>query len=118
MPRLIVPPDDIAVPSKATLDKYGLSEQQWLKILKDQGWVCPICKKKPNPNPKTGKVRFVTDHFHIRGFKKMSADKKRLYVRGITDWFCNHSYLGRGITLFIARNVVAYLEAFEARKPK
>ena len=48
----------------------------------------------------------------------MSAEQKAANVRGITDWFCNHSYLGRGITLTIAKNVVAYLEAFEARKPK
>src|SRR4030067_3589897 len=98
---MITAPDWLAVPSKATLDKYGLDEQQWLQILKDQGWVCPICLKRPNPNKKTGKVRFVTDPYHAKGFKKMSAEQKAANVRGITDWFCTHSYLGRGITLTI-----------------
>lgn len=109
---LIVPPEGILVPTKATLTKYGLDEQQWLTILRDQGWVCPICHKVPS----TG--RFVVDHFHVRGYKKLPADQKRLYVRGITCWWDNHAFIGRGITLEIAKNVVKYLAAFEKRRPK
>lgn len=102
---------NVVVPTAATLKKYGLDEQQWLTILKAEGWVCPICKKLPS----TG--RFVVDHDHVKGFVKMPPDQKRLYVRGVTDWFCNHSYLGRAITVEKSRNVTAYLEAYEARKP-
>ncbi len=101
----------ISPPTKATLRKYGLSEEDWRRILDEQGGVCPICEKVPS----TG--RFVIDHFHARGFKKMSPEEKRACVRGLTCWFDNHSFLGRGITVAKARNVVAYLERFEARRP-
>ena len=100
----------IIVPSDKTLKKYGLNKKQWLEILHSQGDVCPICKNFP----KTGK--FVTDHFHAQGFSKMSDEKKRKYIRGITCWFCNHYYLGRGINVEKAENVVQYLKDFEKRK--
>jgi hypothetical protein len=103
---------NVQIPTEQTVKKYGLDEQGWLRILRDQGWVCPICKKPSS----TG--RYVVDHDHVRGFKKMAADEKRLYIRGITCWFCNHSYLGRGITVEKAKNVVAYLVAYAERKPK
>jgi hypothetical protein len=101
----------IAPPSSATLKKYGLAPEEWLKILESQGWVCAICKKAPS----TG--RFVTDHFHARNYKKMPPEQKKLWVRGVLCWFCNESYVGRAITVEKAHNVVTYLEAFEARRP-
>ena|SRR3990172_8096558 len=103
---------NIIVPTEPTLKKYGLDDQLWLAILRDQGWVCPICKKEST----TG--RFVVDHDHVKGFRKMAAEQKRLYIRGICCWFCNHAYLGRGITVEKAQNVVEYLVAYLARKPK
>ena len=102
----------VQITSKASLDKYGLDEQMWLTMLRDQGWKCLICDKPSS----TG--AYVVDHEHIRGYKKLPPEQKRLYVRGICCWFCNHSYLGRGITLEKARNMVAYLEAYAARRPK
>lgn len=53
----------------------------------------------------------MTDHKHVKGWKAMPPEKRKLYVRGILCWFCNHSYLGRSMTLERARNVVKYLEA-------
>lgn len=102
---------NVQVPSEPTLKKYGLDEQMWLAILQAQGWVCPICEKPSS----TG--RYVVDHFHAPKYKELSPEDKRSLIRGITCWFCNHSYLGRGITVEKARNVLAYLEDFEARKP-
>jgi hypothetical protein len=101
----------IQVPTKATLKKYGLDAEAWLKILESQNWVCAICHQVP----KTGQFR--TDHFHVKGWKKMKPEKRKLYVRGLTCWWCNKTYLGRGITIEKATNVLHYLWAFEARAP-
>lgn len=99
----------IKVPSRATLKKYGLDAESWLIILEAQGYACAICRKAP----KTG--RFVTDHHHAKGWKKMKPAKRRLYVRGLTCWWCNKTYLGRSITEAKATQVLLYLRAFAAR---
>lgn len=97
-------------PSPATLKKYGLSPEEWRSILERQGGVCAICKQVP----RTG--RMVIDHFHQRGWKKLSPEKRKLAVRGVCCWWCNATYLGRGINVERARNVVRYLEEFEQRQ--
>lgn len=97
---------DIIKPSQATLRKYGLTLTEWEAILDKQGGVCPICKKVPSSG------RFVTDHLHVRGFKKMSPEKKRLHVRGITCTHCNRFYLAKGMTIEKAENLTTYLKAF------
>lgn len=102
-------PAIIQVPSRATLKKYGLDSESWLCILQSQGHVCAICRKVP----KTG--RFVTDHAHVPKWKAMKPEKRRLYVRGLTCWWCNKTYLGRAITAEKAMNVVLYLRAFAGR---
>ncbi len=99
----------IKVPSKTTLKKYGITEAEWLEMLASQGNVCQICKKEPT----TG--RFVVDHFHAKGWKKKPPEIRRLYIRGICCWYCNHAYLGRGINVAKAKAVVEYLEKFEAK---
>jgi hypothetical protein len=103
-PRAIIKP-----PSKETLKKYGLTIETWLAILAAQGGVCAICRKAPPSG------RMVTDHHHVPRWKKMPAERRREYVRGLTCWTCNHYYLGRGINIAKATNVVLYLRAFEAR---
>lgn len=95
----------IRVPSKATLRKYGLSEEEWLSLYGEG--LCPICER-PLDKP-------VVDHIHVRGFKKMKAEKRRLYVRGIPCNYCNRRRLAKGMNLRIARNIVKYFEAYEAR---
>ena len=99
-------------PSKGTLRKYGLSTEQWLAILAGQGWVCAVCKRVPPSG------RWVTDHFHHqnRTWKKMTAEQRRREVRGIICAFCNSHVVGRFMTLSKAKNVVVYLEGFEARR--
>lgn len=99
----------IKVPSAKTLKKYGLDAESWLAILDAQGWACAICKMVP----RTGRLN--TDHFHVKRWKKLPAEKRRRYVRGLTCWNCNRYYLGRGINIQRAISVVAYLRAFEAR---
>jgi hypothetical protein len=99
----------IKVPSALTLRKYGLDARSWLAILESQDWVCAICKQVP----KTG--RFVTDHAHVPRYKKLTPERRRELVRGLTCWWCNHTHLGRGITEAKAVNVALYLRAFAVR---
>ena len=96
------------LPRPATLKKYGLTEEDWVELYNLQGGVCPVCER---PMEK----RIVVDHVHVRGFKKMSDENKRKWIRGLTDWYCNHYHLARGITVKKSKNVTAYLERFEKR---
>jgi hypothetical protein len=58
---------------------YGLTLKQWKAMIKAQGGVCAICKKKPP-------YRLHTDHNHKTGV-----------VRGGLCIRCNHRLLGRGL---------------------
>lgn len=96
------------LPSPATLKKYGLSSDEWISFYGDG--ICPICERPLN--------KPVVDHLHVRNWKKLKPEKRKLYVRGVPCSYCNRRRLARGMSLEIARNIVTYLEAFEKRKPK
>jgi Recombination endonuclease VII len=103
---------EVKVPSAATLKKYGLTAEEWLKILADQNNVCFICQKYPS----TG--RLCVDHYHVPKWKSLPPEQRKLWIRGILCWFCNHSYVGRAITVQKAERVVQYLKEFEAKRPR
>lgn len=104
-------PDWLTIPSPATLKKYGLDIQDYLTIAERQGYCCPICGNEL-------RKRTNIEHEHVKGWKDFPPDLRKMFVRGLTCWVCNHYYLGRGISLEKARNVVKYLEEYEKRKPK
>lgn len=97
-------------PKPDTLKKYGLSLDQWRMILQRQNGVCAICQKEPS----TG--RLCIDHEHVKGWKKKESHERRLFVRGLLCFFCNHYYVARGISIAKAQAVVAYLTEYEKRK--
>lgn len=99
----------IKPPSQKTLAKYGLSEAEWLAILKRQGGVCPICTRPLD------KGRTNIDHDHVYRWKAMKPEVRKIHTRGILHWFCNKHYIGRALTIAKAQAVVAYLEAHSAR---
>ena len=101
----------VRLPQPATLKVYGWTLPEWLAMLDAQGWVCPLCGRFP----KEGK--FVTDHEHVRGWKKMPPEQRKLYVRGLTCWTCNKFMLQRGMTTVVASNIVVYLERYLERRP-
>lgn len=101
----------VVVPQDATLRKYGLDRTDWLGLLEDQGWVCGVCGRFPT----TGK--FVTDHEHVRGWKAMSDEDRARYVRGLTCWYDNRYLLAGKVTPETARQVLAYVERYEERRP-
>lgn len=102
----------IRIPSKRTLDKYGLDELAYKRLLEEQGRRCPICKKTPTSG------LFRVDHYHHPRYKYLPAKIRRLYVRGLLCVHCNRFYLAKGITVEKAENIVTYLKSFESRRPK
>lgn len=98
-------------PSKATLRKYGLSQDEWHDIIVSQNYQCPICHREFD-----NKVKPVVDHIHVRNYKKKSSAERNRLVRGILCIFCNWKIMTKGMTLEKARATVRYLEAYYDRE--
>ncbi len=96
-------------PTDQTLEKYGLSRDEFKAILKSQDNTCPICEKTPS----TG--RWNIDHHHVKGWSKMPPEQRKLYVRGVVCWFCNRYYMSKAISIRKAENVAEYLRRYEKR---
>jgi hypothetical protein len=115
----------INIPGKPTLKLYGFGqgpnalspdpETDWLMLLASQGFACGVCCKLPGISERFGYRRFVTDHEHVRGWKKMKPEQRRQYVRGLLCYWCNKTYVGRGITIDIASGVLRYLTLYAER---
>jgi len=97
-------------PKPATLRKYGMSEEEWQEMWHDQGEICPICGRS--------EALMVVDHEHVRGWKKMPPEQRKLYARGIICSWCNMRIVGRGATAKKLINGAHYLLRYEMRKPK
>lgn len=102
----------LLVPTKSTLNRYGLSESEWQQMADNQNGRCFVCEKEPK------KGRLCIDHDHAKNWKKMPPEQRKLYVRGLLCWFCNHHFLCRGISVQKSKRVTLYIENYEARKPK
>ena len=100
------------VPMPATLRRYGLTAEEWKAILRLQGGVCAICRRMPASG------RLVTDHVHVRGWKKMPPEQRKAFVRGVVCFMCNGKCVNKHMTLTKAMNVLAYFEAYEQRKKR
>jgi hypothetical protein len=100
---------NVIIPTKATLKKYGLTEEAWAEILDRQNGVCFICGKVPDNN------RLAIDHFHTKGFKKLPPTCKPMWVRGLLCNFDNHYTLARSITVEKAKKILEYLENFDKK---
>lgn len=100
----------ISPPAAATLRRYGLTTAEWLGLLKVQGWRCPICHK-------TGAaVRWNTDHDHVPGWKAMTTEARKRFVRGVLCAYCNHRRVNSRMSAEEARRISEYLSAYEARR--
>ena len=97
-------------PLDSTLNKYGLTRTDFKMMLQAQGSICPICEKVPTSG------KWHIDHEHVKNWKKMPAEKRKLYVRGILCFFCNRFYMAKAMTKTKARNIVTYLEDYEDRQ--
>lgn len=103
---------EVEIPLKATLDKYGLNRMGWIEIFLRQGGCCAVCKRLPESK------RLNVDHDHAPGWKKMPPEERVKYVRGLLCYWCNKSYLGKGITIEKAENMVTYLKQFASVRPQ
>ena len=97
-------------PTPETCAKYGLTQDDWVRLFEGQGRCCAICKKPSS----TG--RYNIDHEHVKGWRRMEPRFRRWFVRGIVCHFCNHYYLARGLTLEKAKAVLEYLERYNHLK--
>lgn len=102
----------IHIPTPATLRRYGLSEDDWVALGEEQGWVCGACLPRHVPNTN----RFVIDHEHVRNWKKMPPAERKKYVRGLICWSANHYRLARGATPENLRGAADYLERYARRR--
>jgi len=98
-------------PAPATLKKYGLSRELWYTVLDIQDGLCPVCGE-----PFTEERRPVIDHEHVKGYKKMSAEKRATFVRGLLHSYCNFRMIPKGMTTEKAYNVYTYLSEYDLRK--
>jgi hypothetical protein len=103
-------PSQLKPPTHATLLKYGLDYESWCAILDLQDGCCPVCGQ-----PFTPERRPVVDHFHAKGYRNMSAEKKVRYVRGLLHSYCNYHLIPKGMTTEKAYNVYVYLSDFDLR---
>jgi hypothetical protein len=97
---------NIPLPSAQTLKRYGLSSDEWLSLYKKQKGLCLICEE-----PR----RLVIDHFHVKGWKKMLPEKRKLYVRGLLCTWCNYRVVRKGVTILKLENGAKYLREFDKR---
>jgi hypothetical protein len=100
----------ITPPAPSTLARYGLSAEEWLGLLADQGWRCPICERD------AGKLKLNTDHEHARGWEKMKPEQKREYTRGVLCAHCNFRKVHSTNDGATSRRIADYVEAYERRK--
>lgn len=73
------------------LKKYGITEGQYLDLLKKQKGVCAICKKPP-------KINLCVDHNH-----------STLEIRGLLCSFCNRRVIGRHTSALLFQSAADYL---------
>ena len=106
----------ITPPAAQTLATYGLTQDEWVGLLKAQGWACPICLQG-NDRPKTGKkALWNTDHEHVPGWAKMPPEKRKTYVRGILCYYCNHRRVNSKMASDEAQRIADYLQRYEERR--
>lgn len=98
----------IRIPVAKTLRIYGITENEWIKLLKSQDWKCAVCRRE--------KATWNTDHEHIPGWKKLTPNQRRIYVRGILCWYCNRHVVDSNLSVESARRLTEYLEKYESRR--
>jgi hypothetical protein len=65
------------------LKKYGITLDEYERILRDQNGACWICHQPPKNR------RLHVDHKHVTKDKQQNPRDTRTRVRGLLCWFCN-----------------------------
>jgi hypothetical protein len=83
--------------------KYGLTQQDFSRMLAAQNGVCKICKKRETKTDRTGKIQTLSvDHDHVTG-----------KVRGLLCCNCNRMLGSAKDSTDTLRNAARYLEDVE-----
>lgn len=98
----------IKPPGASTLRRYGLTADEWLAFLRDQGWKCAVCMRRT--------PRWATDHEHVPGWAKKPPHERAKYVRGVLCIHCNWKLVHSSIKASTVENIARYLRAYEARR--
>ncbi len=98
----------VTPPAQRTPDTYGLTQDEWVALLKAQDWKCPICEK--------GDRVWNTDHEHVPGWAKMKPEERKTYVRGVLCFYCNHRRVNSRMSSEEAQRIADYFRAYEARR--
>lgn len=98
----------VRIPAVKTLARYGLTLDDWLTLLEDQGWVCPVCMKPA--------LHWNTDHEHVPGWKLMPPEQRRRYVRGVLCVRCNYRLVHSTANAATVSRVAHYLWQYEQRR--
>lgn len=64
------------------LKKYGITEEDYNTLFREQGGVCAVCRC-------ISKRTLAVDHIHIKDFKKLPNNEKVNYIRGLVCFICN-----------------------------
>lgn len=99
-------------PGAATLRRYGLTADEWLGLIKAQGWRCGVatCGKRG------AGVTWNTDHDHVPGWKAKPPEERKRYVRGVLCAWCNHRRVNSRMSSREARAIADYLASYERRR--
>lgn len=100
------------LPSKQTLKKYGLTEDEWLSLYNKYGGRCHVCLRIPQNATRNMHV----DHEHIPNWIKLPPEERKRHVRGLICYSCNRFRLTKGTTRKTAKNLHRYLERYEQSK--
>lgn len=71
------------------LKTYGITLEDWNYLYDKQQGKCCICKQSPEVCG-----RLCIDHIHQKGFKKMTSEEKKIYIRGLLCYLCNTGIKG------------------------
>lgn len=96
-------------PAPVTLARYGYVPDEFWALWKAQGETCGFCHVDAHD-------KYVIDHEHVAGWKSMSPEERRKYVRGIIGVAENHWILTNYMNAERARLAYEYLTRYEARK--
>jgi hypothetical protein len=89
---------------------YGISLDEYERMLAEQGGTCAICKRPPKAHS------LHVDHQHVRGWKAMPPEERRTYVRGLLCFACNTQLLRRGVSAERLRAGADYLDRYAERR--
>lgn len=86
------------LPTKLTLDKYGLTPDDYVAMWQAQEGKCGLCGVTL-----VGHLVNI-DHLHIRRWKERSSQERKRYVRSLLHARCNRFLLGPTYYGFSARD--------------